>query len=130
MAVCTPHPSPLPARGEGGERSERVRGGDRPRNLRDAVVAANRFLCQAKHVAGSCRQARARLRAGEPLLIDLLALASATEVCVQRPSADGTAVQRTAMPEMTVENDDRAGGCPQRYLVRMRRGGVAHLVLR
>src|SRR5579859_4853156 len=27
MHMRTPHPSPLPARGEGGERSERVRGG-------------------------------------------------------------------------------------------------------
>jgi|SRR5579859_2345026 len=39
MPIRTPHPSPLPARGEGGERSERVRGGDRPRNLRDAVLS-------------------------------------------------------------------------------------------
>ncbi len=34
------------------------------------------------------------------------------------------------MPEMTVENDDRPGGCQQRYLVRMQRGRVRHLVLR
>src|SRR5947209_5750984 len=39
-------------------------------------------------------------------------------------------VQGTAMPEMTVENDDRPRGCQQGYLVRMWRGRVRHLVLR
>src|SRR5579859_7517536 len=49
MPMRTPHPSPLPARGEGGERSERVRGGDRPRNLRDAVLSEISFHSVLRH---------------------------------------------------------------------------------
>src|SRR5438132_3844323 len=87
-------------------------------------------LVYAEHVAGGRRQSRARLSTGEALLIELLAFGPTTEVAMQRPPAHGGPVQGTAMPEMTVENNDRAGGCQQRYLVRMRRGRVRHLVLR
>src|SRR6185503_8807023 len=75
-------------------------------------------------------QPRVRCSAREPLLIELLALGPATEVRMQGPPALGGTVQGSAMPEMTVENDDRPGRSAQRHLVWMRRGWVRHLVLR
>ncbi len=55
------------------------------------------------------RQPRARLGAGILLLIEWLAFDPATEIRMQRPPLRRGPVQGTAVPEVTVEDDDSAG---------------------